>query len=203
MAKSRMEKNKKLYAELEKEMKNSKENTYEEKLKSLDPKLQNTVEEDYVTIDAKIKKNETKNSNVLAVIAKEVNGKKVKKNEMIPVKETKKVEQKIEEKIVEDVFVDPISFTDKLSVEEILRTKLEKQNKLKSDRRSRKKSPTDEKYTAAMMQARIKQHEGIDVRKEAKVTTKNFKGLVMFVLVLALITVLVLGSLLIFKVIEV
>ena len=54
-----------------------------------------------------------------------------------------------------------------------------------------------------MMQARIKQHEGVDVRKEAKVTTKNFKGLVMFVLVLALITVLVLGSLLIFKVIEV
>lgn len=199
MAKSRMEKNKKLYAELEEEMKNSKENTYEEKLKSLDPKLQNNVEEDYVSTGKRVKKTESKNSNVLAVIAKEVNGKKVKKNEVVPVKEVKKQEEKIEE----DVFVDPISFTDKLSVEEILRAKLEKQNKLKSDKRSRKKSPTDENYTSSMMQARIKQHEGVDVRREAKVTTKSFKGLVMFVLVLALIAVIVLGCLLIFKVIEV
>ena len=199
MAKSRMEKNKKLYAELEEEMKNSKENTYEEKLKSLDPKLQNDVEEDYITAGKRAKKVETKNSNVLAVIAKEVNGKKVKKNEIVSIKENKKKEEKVEE----DVFVDPISFTDKLSVEEILRAKLEKQSKLKSDKRSRKKSPTDENYTSSMMQARIKQHEGVDVRKEAKVTTRNFKGLVMFVLVLALVAVLVLGCLLIFKVIEV
>ena len=95
MAKSRMEKNKKLYAELEEEMKNSKENTYEEKLKSLDPKLQNDVEEDYVTAGKRAKKVETKNSNVLAVIAKEVNGKKVKKNEIVSIKENKKKEEKV------------------------------------------------------------------------------------------------------------
>lgn len=199
MAKSRMEKNKKLYAELEEEMKNSKENTYEEKLKSLDPKLQNAVEEDYVSTGKRVKKTESKNSNVLAVIAKEVNGKKTKKNEVVPVKETKKQKEQIEE----DVFVDPISFTDKLSVEEILRAKLEKQNKLKSDKRSRKKSPTDENYTASMMQARIKQHEGIDVRREAKVKTTDLRWLSLWLLIIALIAVVVLGCLLIFKIIEV
>lgn len=199
MAKSRTEKNKKLYAELEEEMKNSKENTYEEKLKSLDPKLQNAVEEDYVSTGKRVKKTESKNSNVLAVIAKEVNGKKTKKNEVVPVKETKKQKEQIEE----DVFVDPISFTDKLSVEEILRAKLEKQNKLKSDKRSRKKSPTDENYTASMMQARIKQHEGIDVRREAKVKTTDLRWLSLWLLIIALIAVVVLGCLLIFKIIEV
>ena len=45
MAKSRLEKNKKLYETLDEEMKNSKENTYEEKLKSIDPKLNNNEEE--------------------------------------------------------------------------------------------------------------------------------------------------------------
>ena len=180
-------------------MKNSKENTYEEKLKSLDPKLQNAVEEDYVSTGKRVKKTESKNSNVLAVIAKEVNGKKTKKNEVVPVKETKKQKEQIEE----DVFVDPISFTDKLSVEEILRAKLEKQNKLKSDKRSRKKSPTDENYTASMMQARIKQHEGIDVRREAKVKTTDLRWLSLWLLIIALIAVVVLGCLLIFKIIEV
>ena len=201
MAKTRMEKNKKIYADLEKEMKNSKENTYEEKLKNLDPMLQNTEEDFFAESETNVKKTESKsnNDNVLAVIAKEVNGKKVKKNELVEVKENKKVVEEEEE----EVFTDPISFTDKLSVEEILRAKIEKQSKLKNEKRIRKKSPTDENYTASMMQARIKQHEGVDVRREAKVKTKNFKWLALGLLILALIAIITLGCLVIFKIIEV
>lgn len=198
MAKSRMEKNKKLYADLEKEMKNSKENEYEEKLKNLDPKLKNTEEEIYVSNESNVRKNETKSSNVLAVIAKEVNGKKVKKDEIVPVKEKKK---KVEE-IPEEFFSDPISFTDKLSVEEILRAKIEKQTKLKNEKRSRKKSPTDEKYTPAMMQRRIRQHEGVNVRREAKVVAKNYNWLAIVLLIIALISITIIGCLLFFKIIE-
>lgn len=198
MAKSRIEKNKKLYADLEKELKNSKENTYEEKLKNIDPKLQKS-EEDVVVREEKVAKKTESKSNVLAVIAKEVNGKNVKKNEVVPVKKNKKEVVEVEE----EVFTDPISFTDKLSVEEILRAKIEKQSKLKNERSSRKRSPTDDKYTASMMQERIRQHEGIDVRKEARVKTKNFKWLALGLLITALIAVVVVGCLLIFKIIDV
>lgn len=198
MAKSRIEKNKKLYADLEKELKNSKENTYEEKLKNIDPKLQKS-EEDVVVREEKVVKKSENKSNVLAVIAKEVNGKNVKKNEVVPVKKNKKEVVEVEE----EVFTDPISFTDKLSVEEILRAKIEKQSKLKNEKSSRKRSPTDDKYTASMMQERIKQHEGIDVRKEARVKTKNFKWLALGLLITALIAVIVVGCLLIFKIIDV
>lgn len=200
MAKSRVAKNKKLYEALDEEMKNSKENTYEEKLKNLDPMLNAGDEDSVVVKSSSNKKSETKGDNVLSVIAKEVNGKKTKKNELVAV-EKKKEKEAID--VEDDVFVDPISFTDKLSVEEILRAKIEQQQKLKSSKKNSKKSPTDDKYTASMMQERIKQHEGINIRKEAKIKVKNNKWLVQVVLILALITILVLGVLLILKVIKV
>ena len=200
MAKSRVAKNKKLYEALDEEMKNSKENTYEEKLKNLDPMLNAGDEDSVVVKSSSNKKSETKGDNVLSVIAKEVNGKKTKKNELVAV-EKKKEKEAID--VEDDVFVDPISFTDKLSVEEILRAKIEQQQKLKSSKKNSKKSPTDDKYTASMMQERIKQHEGINIRKEAKIKVKNNKWLVQVVLILALIIILVLGVLLILKVIKV
>lgn len=198
MAKSRVEKNKKLYATLDEEMKNSKENTYEEKLKNLDPHLQNNEEEVRLSKEKTVKKNENKSSNVLAVIAKEVNGKKSKKNELV-VKKKNEVEEVIEE---DDVFVDPISFTDKLSVEEILRAKIEKQEKIKSSKKVGKKAPTDSNYTAAMMQERIKQHVGVDVRKETRIKTKDYKWVALGLLIVAFIAVIVVGVLLVLKVIE-
>lgn len=201
MAKSRREKNKDLYDQLESEMKNSKENSYEEKLKNIDPNLDasgdaSVPKEEYVVN----KKNETKSTSSLTVIAKKVNGgnKFEKKQELVKVEKKKKKEEEIID--VEEIN-EPVSFTDKLSVEEILRAKLEQQQKLKNDKKSFKKSPNDENYTPAMMQVRIKQHEGIDVRKEVNLKHNDHRKLVLGILILSLIAVIVIGALLIFRVI--
>ena len=123
MAKSRREKNKDLYDQLENEMKNNKENSYEEKLKNLDPNLNASgdvvLPKEEVVVN---KKNEAKNTSSLTVIAKKVNGEKInKKNEIVKVEKKHKKEEEIID--VEDLN-EPVSFTDKLSVEEILRAKL-------------------------------------------------------------------------------
>ena len=52
-----------------------------------------------------------------------------------------------------------------------------------------------------MMQERIKQHEGVDVRKEVRLKHKDYKWLALAILIIALIAVIVIGALLIFKVI--
>ncbi len=205
MAKSRMEKNKKLYDDLDNEMKNNKGDLYEEKLKAIDPNIDNDdigMENTPVSGGNLVKKNETKNASALTVIAKEVNGEKAKKNEVVPVKNKKEEKKQIEENF-EDYFENPISYTDKLSVEEILRAKLEQQEKLRSDKRGMKKGPNDETYTPEMMQKRIKQHEGVNVRKEAKIVTKDYRWVALMLLVISLISVLVIGALLIFKVIKI
>jgi len=204
MAKSRIEKNQKLYRDLDEEMKNNKGDLYEEKLKSIDPNLDKEIEinKNEESSDISIKKNEVKNTSTLTVIAKELNGKKEKKNELVKVKEKKETKKDAVE-MEEDVFVDPISFTDKLSVEEILRAKLEQQEKLKSEKKEKKKTPYDYNYTPEMMQERINQHEGVDVRKETRVVTKDYRHLALGLLIIALIAVIVLGVLLIFKVIKI
>jgi hypothetical protein len=174
---------------------------YEEKIKSLDPSLDKEMEvnRNEEIKEVVTKKNEVKNSSTLTLIAKEINGTKEKKNEIVKIKEKKQKEQKVEEDIVIE---DPISFTDKLSVEEILRAKIEQQEKIKNDKRNKKKSPFDENYTPEMMQERIKQHEGVDVRKEAKVVTRDYKWTAMLILIIALIAEILIGVLLIFKVIK-
>lgn len=201
MAKSRVEKNKKLYEDLDNEMKNNVGNSYEEKLKIIDPSLDDSGEEvvTHVVEDKVSKKNDVKSNGVLEAIAKEINGKSIKKNEIVVVKPKKK-EKEIEMK--EDFFEDPISFTDKLSVEEILRAKLEQQQKIKDSKKGLKKGPNDASYTPEMMQERINQHEGIDVRKEVNIKPKNHKRIAISLLLLALIAVIVIGFLLVFKVIE-
>ena len=202
MAKSRVEKNRDLYVALDEEMKNSKESSYEEKLKAIDPSLNANGE--FVSNDNKEeiinKKNEPKtNTSMLNVIAKEVNGKSTKKGELTVVKKEEK-KQLVNE---EDIFFDePVSFTDKLSVEEILRAKIEQQQKIRNDKKGIKKGPNDETYTPEMMQERIKQHEGVNVRKEANIKTKDYKWLVLSLLVVALIGVIAIGCLIIFRIIK-
>lgn len=202
MTKSRVEKNKKLYETLDEEMKNNKGDLYEEKLKAIDPGLDKDIdlENNSLGNDKLVKKSEVKNTSALTVIAKEINGEKVNKNELIKVEEKKESKKLIEEDSME--LEDPISFTDKLSVEEILRAKIEQQEKIKNNKRGIKKGPNDATYTPEMMQERIKQHEGVDVRKEARITTKSYKGAALSVLILSLIAILVVGALLIFKVIK-
>ena len=204
MAKSRVERNKKVYEALDEEMKNNKGHKYEEKLKSIDPSFNSDISENdnQVSQEKTTKKNDVKNTSALTVIAKEINGKKNKKHEVVEVKEKKlvKVEQVEED---EELFQDPISFTDKLSVEEILRAKLEQQEKIKNSKKGLKKSPCNGEYTPEMMQERIKLHEGVNVRKEANVVTKDYKAFALGVLLFALVAVLVIGVLLIFKIIKI
>lgn len=201
MAKSRIEKNKKLYEDLDKEMKNSKENIYEEKLSKLDPSLMDDSFEEGNTKKENNKKTDSKKDNVLDEISKEVNtDKKIKKDEIVVVKEKKKSKK---EEVIEDenIFTGAVSFTDKLSVEEILRAKIEKQEQIKNSKKAGKKAPTDKNYTSSMMQERIKQHEGVDVRKETNIKTRDFRWLALTLLFIALISVLVVGVLLVFKII--
>ncbi len=200
MAKSRVEKNKKLYDDLDTEMKNNKEQSYEEKLKAIDPKLGEISEKQTSVSEKGNKKGEEKKKGALVAIAKEVSGKERKKHELVKVKEEKR--KKNELVVDERLFEKPIAFTDKLSVEEILRAKIEQQERLKQNKKLLKKSPNDSSYTPEMMQERIRQHEGVDVRKETKIKTKNFKSLVLGLLFVALIAVIIVGILLIFKIIR-
>lgn len=204
MAKSRRQKNKRIYDELEEELKNNKEAGYEEKLKNIDPHLNAEgdadVQERHHDI---VRKNEQKSASQLTVIAKKVNeGKAGKKNELVVMKKEKKTAKKKEKaEVVEEEINEPISYTDKLSIEAILRTKLEQQQKLREEKKNLKKSPTDNNYTPSIMQERIKQHEGVDVRKEVKLKHKDYKWTALAILIVALIAVIVIGVLLIFKII--
>ena len=201
MAKSRKEKNKELYNQLEKEMKENKENLYEEKLKIIDPNLSSKGDIDLVEEKVIVnKKNDTKNTSALTVIAKKVNGDTHSpKNELVKVEP--KVKKQVTSAIEEEPVKGPVSFTDKLSVEEILRAKLEQQQKLKNNKKNIRRSPNDETYTPTMMQRRIKQHEGIDVRKEVNLKHNDYKWIALTVLIASLISVIIIGLLLIFKVI--
>ena len=203
MAKSRVEKNKKLYETLDEEMKNNVGNSYEEKLKSIDPVLDNIDEVEFVPVveEKVVKKTELKSSGVLEAIAKEVKGKEKSKNALVVVKE-KKPSKKEEIEMKEEFFEEPVSFTDKLSVEEILRAKIEQQQKIKDSKKGIKKGPNDDSYTPSMMQVRIKQHEGVNVRKEARIETKDYKKFALTLLFMSLIAVIVLGILLVFKIIK-
>lgn len=205
MAKSRKQKNQKIYDELDVELKNNKEHDYEEKLKHIDPNLDSNGEANARESKANIvKRNEHKNSSALTVIAKKVNGDKPnKKHEMIVAKKDKKENKKKDdaEIIEEEILNEPISYTDKLSIEEILRVKLEQQQKIRDDKRNIKKSPTDTRYTAEMMNERIKPHVGVDVRKEVNLKHKDFRWAALAILIVALVAVIITGVLLIFEII--
>jgi len=205
MARSRKEKNKKVYDELEKELKNNKGDNYEEKLKTIDPNLNaqgdNFIKESSFDVG---KKSEHKSGSALTVIAKKVKSEKkeTKKDELVVVKKEKKAFKKKERaEVVEQEYNEPVSYTDKLSVEAILRAKIEQQQKIKEDKRNLKKSPNTANYTPSMMQERIKPHVGVDVRREVNIKTKNYTWLAITILINILVVVVIVGLLLIFKVI--
>jgi hypothetical protein len=163
MAKSRVEKNKALYEELELE-------SFE--LEDISETKKETIKEEKV--EAKVEE---------------------KKQEIVKVEEKKQevavIEEKKEETIEDDFVVEqPISYTSKLSVEEILRAKLEKQQQLKDSKKGYKKSPFTESYTPEMMQKNISQEDGIDIRKEANIKMKKENNAIVWLLVFLLFAII-------------
>ena len=183
MAKSRVEKNKKLYEEIELESFEIKDIAGEEEIKQ-EVKQESRPES----------KPEPKKELVV-----------VKRQNIVPVKETKKLpvaeKKKVEVNFPEEDFVveQPISYTSKLSIEEILRAKLEKQQKLKDSKKGYKKSPYTKSYTPQDMQKNISQKDGIDIRKEANIKVKKpGNGPIVF-LVILLLLVLAAGAFVAYK----
>lgn len=191
MAKSRVEKNKKLYDELE-----TNEFELEDIATSKKEKKEEKVEEVFELEDISNAKVEEAN-----VVVKEE-----KKQELVPVKKPKKHEVSVRSKkkveiVNDDDFVveQPISYTNKLSIEEVLRARLEKQQELKDRKKGYKKTPNTPSYTPEMMQKNIKQHKGIDIRKVANIKVRRENsGFTMVLLVFLLMTVAIGGTLLIY-----
>ena len=175
MAKSRVEKNKALYEELELE---SFELEDLSEIKKEQP-IEEPKEEEIVVEEAK--------QEVMVV--------NEKKNEVAVVKEKSKKKETIEEDFVVE---QPISYTSKLSVEEILRAKLEKQQQLKDSKKGYKKSPFTETYTPEMMQKSINQQEGIDIRKEANIKIKKSSNVTVALLVFLLFAIIAAGIIIAF-----
>ena len=160
MAKSRVEKNKKLYDEIE---------------------LESFELEDIGESSKKTPKKEQKKQEIVPV-------KKEKKNQLVEVPQVDTVKE-------EEFMAQPVSYTDKLSVEEILRAKLEKQQELKDSKKVYKKSPVTETYTAEMMQKNINQSEGVDIRKEANIKVKQeTNNWPIIILVILLVVLVVAGA---------
>lgn len=166
MAKSRVEKNKTLYEELE-----------------LEPfELEDIASEPKKTDTKKAEETQTSKKQEIVPV-------KEKKNEVAVVKEKKKI--KVEEVFEEEFVVEqPISYTNKLSVEEILRAKLEQQQQLKDSKKGYKKSPNTKTYTPEMMQKNINVKEGVDIRKEANIRVKkNRNGSIAFLVFLLIVVI--------------
>ena len=168
MAKSRVEKNKKLYEEIELESFEIDDITVQEK-KPVIKEEKKEVKEELIP---------------------------VKQQEIVPVKETKKLpiveKKKVHAEPKEEDFVveQPISYTSKLSIEEILRAKLEKQQQLKDSKKGYKKSPYTKSYTPQDMQKNINQKDGIDIRKEANLKIKRKgNGPIIFLLFLLILVI--------------
>ena len=164
MAKSRVEKNKALYEELELDSFELDDIT---ETKKIEP-----IKEEKIVEEVKV---EEKKKKTLPAIKK--------KNEVAVVKEKEDFE---EDFVVEQ----PISYTSKLSVEEILRAKLEKQQQLKDSKKVAKKSPITNSYTPEMMQKNISQNEGVDIRKEANIRVKKNNNKAIALLVFMLLVVI-------------
>lgn len=176
MAKSRVEKNKSLYEEIELnsfEIEDISDDVKDEPVKEAikEPVVEQPKKQEIVPVAKREKKNE------------------------VAVVEKKKKKVKVEEDFVVE---QPISYTDKLSVEEILRAKLEKQQKLKDDKKGYKKSPFSDNYTPEMMQKNISQDKGIDIRKEANIRIRDNRTFMTVFLILLLIGVLLTTGMIIY-----
>ena len=171
MAKSRVQRNKQLYEEIE--------------LGSFEVEdVTQTKKQEVIKEEPIIEKEEPKQEIRQAIVP-------VKEKKALPVVEKKKVEVVKEEEFVVE---QPISYTSKLSIEEILRAKLEKQQKLKDSKKIYKKAPFTKSYTPEDMQRNINQRDGIDIRKEANIKVKRNNNGAITVLVILLILVILAGA---------
>ena len=198
MAKSRVEKNKKLYDELAKdEFELEDISEIKEKKKNLEVMVEETSKEESATEEFVEKKLPVK--------------KEEKKSELVPVKEEKKLpatrkekkEKKKVELVEEEDFVveQPISYNDKLVAEEALRARLEKQQELKDKKRGYKKTPYASNYSAEAMQKNISQFGGVDVRKEVNLKVKRSGNAATLTILFFLLCLVIVAGLLVLYII--
>ena len=88
-----------------------------------------------------------------------------------------------------------VTFTDKISVEELLRKRIEEQEKLLESKKRAKKTPTNKDYTSKQMQERVNVLEGVDIRKEisSKKIVKKTKNLLNIIIISALTLLIIVG----------
>lgn len=181
MGKSRVEKNKRLYEELDSnEVSNHGLDLDAFELEDLSDVASNQ-EDTILQLDdlASIEQEEVKADYSEPIL--EI--KEEKKESKVPVLTNE------EEYVVEQ----PVSYNDMLIAEELLRIKLEKQKELKDSKRNLKRTPITETYTSEMMQKNIKQNEGVDVRKELNIKVKRASHGVVIALSILLVAVIAIG----------
>lgn len=195
MGKSRVEKNKELYEELDSNVASHHGLDLDAfELEDLGDVAENEARadfdlEDLGDIQLELSKVEQENNPVKEDI-KSV----VEEEPKLEVKETEPEEEKVpvltnEEYIVEQ----PVGYNKMLIAEEVLRSKLEKQKELKDNKRGLKRSPVTDTYTAEAMQKNIKQNVGVDVRKELNIRIKKTNGRAIAILVILLIAIVAAG----------
>ena len=192
MGKSRVEKNKELYEELNSNVSGHHELDLEAfDLEDLGDISTEPIKEEFVLEDlADIEEP------VVETI--EIN----QEEPILEVKKEKKVEVPALTNTEEYVVEQPVSYNKMLIAEEVLREKLEKQKELKDSKRGLKRSPITESYSAEAMQKNIKQHVGVDVRKELNIKIKRSNGRVITILVILLIAIVAAGIALAYMVLK-
>ena len=207
MATTRMEKFQEIHKRLKEEEKNqsSKSIDYKKRLQALDPTFNDKKEEPLVTekekevivekqpkqvedkvvnkIDEGEKKDETDNNQLAEVVEKPV----------LKYQYSKEIFEGNEE-----ISKNPASFTDKISVEELLRVRIEEQERLRANKKMTSRTPSTAEYTPQMMHERITPHEGVDIRKEVKLKKTNERNLVEKIILLILMMIIILGTLSLF-----
>ncbi len=207
MATTRMEKFQEIHKRLKEEEKNqsSKSIDYKKRLQALDPTFNDKKEEPLVTekekevivekqpkqvedkvvnkIDEGEKKDETDNNQLAEVVEKPV----------LKYQYSKEIFEGNEE-----ISKNPASFTDKISVEELLRVRIEEQERLRANKKMTSRTPSTAEYTPQMMHERITPHEGVDIRKEVKLKKTSERNLVEKIILLILMMIIILGTLSLF-----
>lgn len=205
MATTRMEKFQEIHKRLKEEEKNqsSKSIDYKKRLQALDPTFNDKKEEPLVTekevivekqpkqvedkvvnkIDEGEKKDETDNNQLAEVVEKPV----------LKYQYSKEIFEGNEE-----ISKNPASFTDKISVEELLRVRIEEQERLRANKKMTSRTPSTAEYTPQMMHERITPHEGVDIRKEVKLKKTSERNLVEKIILMILMMIIILGTLSLF-----
>lgn len=207
MATTRMEKFQEIHKRLKEEEKNqsSKSIDYKKRLQALDPTFNDKKEEPLVTekekeviVEKQPKQVEDK------VVNKSDEGEKkdeTDNNQLVEVVEKPVLKYQYSKEIFEgneEISKNPASFTDKISVEELLRVRIEKQERLRTNKKMTSRTPSTAEYTPQMMHQRITPHEGVDIRKEVKLKKTSERNLVEKIILLILMMIIILGTLSLF-----